>query len=251
VFNYYDQLRSGVVPKKSESEIGVIIPAYNPDHLQLQELIERLQQVTAVQPLRILVVDDGSQPPLQLPQQATPPGQLLRHNRNRGKGAALKTGFHYFFSDHGFELVITLDADLQHPPEKIPEFIQAYREGKGDIIIGFRRRIPAVMPLARILSNTLTSLIISLLTGQMVRDSQCGFRLIKKSALDHIRLKESGFHMESELLILAGGRGVRFGFVEIPTIYRQEKSSINNAADTLNFVRLILRIFKERISGNV
>lgn len=232
-------------------EIGVIIPAYNPDPLLLQELIDRLQKVSDLHPLRILIIDDGSDSPVQIPKHSTLNIQLSRHDENRGKGAALKTGFQHFFTDYGLDLVVTMDADLQHPPEKIPEFIQAYFEGEGTIIIGYRKRRPTVMPLTRILSNTLTSLIISTMTGQLVRDSQCGFRLIEKSAIDNITLKEMRFHLESEILMLAGRNGVRFGFVEIPTIYQHEKSSINHGRDTLNFIHLILRIFKERIFGNV
>jgi glycosyltransferase involved in cell wall biosynthesis len=217
----------------------------------MQELFDRLQKVSDFLPMRILIVDDGSEPPLNLPSHSSLDIQLTRHEENLGKGAALKSGFQYFFAENGVDLIVTLDADLQHPPEKIAEFIQAYREEKGELIIGYRHRKPIVMPLSRILSNTLTSLIISAMTGQLVRDSQCGFRLLEKNAIDDIILKEVGFHLESELLILAGRKGVRFGFVKIPTIYQQEKSSINNVRDTLNFIQLIIRIFKERMIGHV
>jgi len=119
------------------------------------------------------------------------------------------------------------------------------------MIIGYRKRKPSIMPLSRIFSNTMTSLIISALTGQLVRDSQCGFRLIEKKFLRNLHFRENRFHLESELLILLGNRGVRFEFVEIPTIYNSEKSSINHFRDTVNFVHLILRMLKGRITGHV
>lgn len=231
--------------------IGVIIPAYNPDTALLQELIERLQKVSQLYPMQILVVDDGSDPPVQTPKHSNSNIQLYRFDENQGKGGALKAGFQFFFTQKEIDLVVTIDADLQHPPEKIPDFIRTHQEGQGGIIIGYRKRRPTVMPLHRILSNTLTSLIISAMTGQLVRDSQCGFRLIDKHVLVDMELKEMGFHFESEMLILAGRKGIRFGSVEIPTIYQHEKSSINNLSDTLNFIRLILRIFKEWIIGYV
>jgi glycosyltransferase involved in cell wall biosynthesis len=231
--------------------IGVIIPAYNPDPSLLQELIERLQKVSNLDLLQILILDDGSNPPVRTPTPLNSNVKLYRHDENQGKGAALRAGFQYYFEEQGFDLVLTIDADLQHPPEKIPDFIQAYREGQGGIIMGYRKRKPAVMPLARILSNTLTSLIISVMTAQLVRDSQCGFRLIDKNALANMRLKEVGFHLESEILILAGRKGIRFGFVEIPTIYQHEKSSIKNLRDTLTFILLIVRILKDWIFGYV
>jgi glycosyltransferase involved in cell wall biosynthesis len=240
-----------VVSNTSQHAIGIIIPAYNPDPAHLQELIERLQNVASLFPMQILVIDDGSEPRLQIPQSSKLCIQLSRHERNRGKGAALKTGFQYFFTENKTDYVVTLDADLQHPPEKIPAFIRAYQEGNGEVIIGYRKRQPSVMPLPRIISNTLTSLIISVLTGQLVRDSQCGFRLITRKSLEGIAFEEEGFHLESELLVLAGWKRVQFGFVEIPTIYQEEKSSINNTMDTLNFIYLILRIIKDRILGYV
>jgi len=232
-------------------EIGVIIPAYNPDPFLLQDLIERLQRLCHIYPMQIIIIDDGSNPPVAMPTPSNSNIKLYRHKENEGKGAALKTGFHYYFQEQGFDLVVTIDADLQHPPEKIPDFIQAYQEGQGGIIMGYRKRKPAVMPLARILSNTLTSLIISVMTAQLVRDSQCGFRLIDKNALVNMKLKEVGFHLESEILIYAGRKGIRFGSVEIPTIYQQEKSSIKNVRDTLTFIVLIARILKDWMFGYV
>lgn len=235
----------------SNQEIGVIIPAYNPDPVLLGELLTRLEQISVSTPMKLLIVDDGSETPLEVPYTEVMSIQLISHSQNLGKGEALKTGFRYFFSEHAIDLVLTLDADLQHPPEKIPEFLQQYRDRKGDMIIGYRKRKPAVMPLSRIFSNTFTSLIISAITGQLVRDSQCGFRLLERSILEDVILKEKRFHLESEMLIKLGLKGVRFSFVEIPTLYNSEKSSINHLPDTLNFIQLILRILKERITGYV
>lgn len=231
----------------SEIYLGVIIPAFNPDILILEELLTRIKLVLKKVNFKIIVIDDGSIPPIALSDFIKNEVKILRHNQNSGKGKALKSGFQYFIQENPCDVVITLDADLQHPAELIPHFIERFNTGCGDVIVGYRRRLLFVMPVHRIISNTFTSLIVSLLIRQYVRDSQCGFRLIRTSILEQIKLYEHGFHSETELLIKAGWQRKKLGFVSIPTIYNKEKSSINNFTDTLNFITLILRLIKQRI----
>jgi glycosyltransferase involved in cell wall biosynthesis len=229
-------------------KIGIIIPAYNPRFDQLKELIQRLKILPPGDRAKILIVDDGSDMPIR--QDDFPPGiYILRHSVNQGKGGALRTGFHFFLKGGEDLLIITLDADLQHPPENLPDFIRAFHAGLGQIIVGYRKRKLSSMPFHRLCSNFLTSLIISVLTGRLIRDSQNGFRLIDSRVLRKLRLTETGFHLESEILIRAGWKGIRIGFVPIPTIYNLEKSSIHNVKDTVNFVRLIFQLLGERITG--
>lgn len=229
--------------------IGIIIPAFNPSPDVLEGLVRRITRICAPNDYRILVVDDGSENAIEFNDLSDSPVSILRHSDNRGKGAALKSAFGYFLRHRSVDVIITLDADLQHPPEKIPEFLEAFAGNAGSIITGYRQRNPRVMPVHRIVSNGLTSLIISLLTGQLVRDSQCGYRLISLDVLQNMSLSEDGFHLESEMLIRAGWLGFKIGSVPIPTIYNNEKSSIKNVPDTLNFVSLIFQLVKERLSG--
>ncbi len=228
-------------------KVGIIIPAFNPNNQCLNELNNRLINVVKRYNYQIVIIDDGSSPEISLDNTHGKNIKILRHDRNIGKGAALRSGFKYFIVDQPCDFIITLDSDLQHPPEIIPSLIKACREGKGDLIIGYRKREPSKMPIHRILSNILTSLVISLLIGQLIRDSQCGYRLIKYSVLKRIALKEQGFQLESELIIRVGWNKKKIGFVEIPTIYNKEKSSINNIYDTLNFMLMIFDLCKERI----
>ncbi len=230
-----------------EQKIGIIIPAYNPDPEQLDLLISRTATACKFCSFHILVVDDGSEKPVKAAADGNIPLELIRNPENRGKGAALKRGFRHFLVDQPVDYIVTLDADLQHPPEKIPEFMETLAANSADIVVGYRSRSPRTMPPHRILSNTLTSLLISLLTGQLVKDSQCGFRLIDARVLRNLPLEENGFHLESELLIRAAWKGFGLSFVPIPTIYNKEKSSIKNFADTVNFVSLIFQLIWERL----
>ncbi len=241
------QLDSPKAIRKSFPGLGILIPAYNPEPDTLHRLLRRIADLNLPELYEVVVVDDGSQKPVRLPKIPELPLTLLRQTPNRGKGAALKLGFGHLLAQPSIQLILTLDADLQHPPEKIPQFLQRFQQTGEPIVVGYRSRSPRVMPPHRIVSNSLTSLIISLLTGQLVRDSQCGFRLIHRSVLGAVSLQENRFHLESELLIRAGWRGFRIGFVPIPTIYTNEKSSIKNVRDTLNFVFLIIRLVGERL----
>ena len=236
------------------ADIGIIIPVYNsPDHLP--ELLRRINTVRAALPqqFEILLVDDGSRPQLPDYSDQSGPAKICqqRHPDNRGKGRALKTGFAYFLAQEGIDGVITIDGDLQHPPELIPEFVDVFYDRKADLVIGSRSRDPKTMPLHRIASNALTSGIISTLIGNRVSDSQCGYRLYGRRALQCVNLSENRFHLESEFVIRAGWKKLAFSEIEVPTIYNGAPSAIRNMPDTWNFVELVFRLVWQRVRGNV
>ena len=233
--------------------LGVIIPVFNTTQFFpiLFQKLQHLQNTLHSWKMEVLIVDDGSDPPVQ---PILYPGlriHQLRHTRNRGKGRALKTGFHFFCGRPEVKAIVTMDADLQHPPEYIPAMIKTFQSSGADVVLGYRRRIPGVMPFHRILSNLLTSLIISLLVGRIVRDSQCGFRLYRKQVLQGLPMERNGFHLESELALRLGWRKVSLAFVEIPTIYQGQPSAIRNVADTLDFILMITKLSFHRWFGHV
>jgi glycosyltransferase involved in cell wall biosynthesis len=219
------------------SKIAVIIPAYNAG-TTIAELVERTSRFVGRED--IVVIDDGSCD--QTSEIAGGTGAVIvRHDANRGKGEALKTGFEYA-RRRGYPAVITLDADLQHDPESIPGFIRKANHFAG-IIIGTRRRNLKIMPLGRWLSNTLTSVVVSILSGQSIKDSQSGYRLISTRVLKSVRLESRKYDLESEILIKAKRKGFEIAETPIATIYAGGGSSIKPLADTLRFIRLMWRSF--------
>lgn len=231
---------------------GVVIPVYNAfEHLDCLLLEISKIQTKLNWRLSVLLVDDGSRPPLPAYRLSGLEIRQLRHRRNLGKGAALRSGFTHHLAEKRNSAVLTLDGDLQHPAAYIPQFLRQFQEGGGDIIIGCRRLDPRKMPVHRLLSNFLTSRLISLMIGQQVKDSQCGYRLYSRRALTTVRLSENRFHLESEFLIRGGWSGLRINQVDIPTIYNGSPSAIRNLPDTWNFITLIWRLLKERMSGDV
>ena len=210
----------------------VLVPAYNAAR-HLPELIERLKKYVC--PDNLLFVNDGSSDNT-LDVLKEHEVNYLSFVENRGKGAALKSGFEYAI-EHGYRSVLTIDADLQHLPEEVPRFF-ALDNGRR-LVVGTRRMTLKIMPFPRWLTNNLTSLIVSIFSTQRVRDSQSGYRLIPTELLKAVRLKTVGYDFESEMLFKAGAIGCSIAEVPITTVYEDSTSYINPLADPLSFIRQI------------
>jgi glycosyltransferase involved in cell wall biosynthesis len=212
--------------------ILVIIPAYNAARY-LPDLIARISPHYPLD--RVLVIDDGSRDGTG-EVAAGLACRVLAFPVNQGKGAALKAGFDVAVRE-GFEAVITIDADLQHKPEHLTEFGRRYHTG--DILIGTRAMGISIMPAERLLTNNLTSIIISIFGSTRVRDSQSGYRLIKTAVLRRMRLTSHRYDTESEMLFQAGYLRCSTAEVPIETVYAGSRSFINPVRDTGRFVRQI------------
>jgi glycosyltransferase involved in cell wall biosynthesis len=215
----------------------ILIPAYNAEKTILP-VVNQIKKLK-FHPNKIIIVDDGST------DQTTnlikdKVDSVITHERNKGKGFALQTGFDEFLKSGCSDYLLCMDADLQHPVSYIPNFI-TYAEGtKSEFIIGKRSRQFGVMPFPRIISNSTTSLILSIICKQKIEDSQCGYRLIHRDALKKLSLKENGFQLESEMIIKAAKQHICIDFIDVPTIYNGHNSNINHLGDTIRFISLIL-----------
>jgi glycosyltransferase involved in cell wall biosynthesis len=213
--------------------VCAVIPAYN-------EARHIAQVVTGVRSYLpdVVVVDDGSKD--DTAERAAQAGaHVIRHARNRGKGGALQTAFDHA-EGRGYDAVIALDADGQHDPGELPRFLAALASGRGDIFLGSRMADPRGMPRLRRWTNRTTSVILSRLARQEIRDSQSGYKAIRMEVLRHVRPTRAGFDAESEFLVTASRRGYGIGHVPIRTIYGDETSSIKPVRDTWRFIRLCL-----------
>lgn len=186
----------------------VIIPALNAERT-VADVIRGCRDATTSE---ILVIDDGCRD--QTANVARDAGAaVVSHSVNRGKGAALKTGFAYALQ-RGYGAVITLDADGQHLPREIPKFLAARAETSGDLIIGGRSHLFHQMLPRRRMANRFSAWSIGGLSGTGVTDSQSGFRLYSSNLLLKARLRTDGFDLESEVIVRAGRDG--FKVVTIP-----------------------------------
>lgn len=215
-------------------KICILIPGYN-EEKTIGQVVSKARKVIS----DVIVIDDGSTDnTYQIAKNAG--AIVIRHEVNKGKGAALKTGFKYAL-EHYYQAVITMDSDGQHDVDDIPNFLNTLREKKADIVIGSRMENLSTMPAIRKFTNKLTSYVSSLLMHQKVDDSQSGFRLINSDVLRSITLETDRYDTESEILIKASRAGFRIKSVPIKTIYGQEKSKINPLIDTYRFIRLVFR----------
>jgi glycosyltransferase involved in cell wall biosynthesis len=212
----------------------VIIPAYNAAKT-LSQLISQVKQLHS--DFDVLVVDDGSAD--ESARIARTAGAIvLTHDRNRGKGESLKTGFAYAI-EYDHDAVITLDADLQHDPAEIQRFLNACSDDR-TILVGVRQR-DKTMPFARKVSNSLTSFVSSIFCGVRILDSQSGYRLIPTTILKNIALSSSRFDLEPELLIKAARAEYDVKSVEISTIYHAGRSWISPPIDTIRFLIMLAK----------
>lgn len=185
----------------------VIIPALNAER-SIGAVVRDCKAVVR----DVLVVDDGSAD--RTAEVAREAGaEVVSHPVNRGKGAALKTGFAYAL-EHGFDAVVTLDADGQHLASEIPKFFAAREETGADLIIGGRAHLFGQMLPRRRFANRFSARCIAFASHTDVTDSQSGFRLYSAQLLRAIRLRSEGFDMESEVIVQAGQR--RFKILSIP-----------------------------------
>jgi glycosyltransferase involved in cell wall biosynthesis len=209
----------------------ILVPAFNAeDHLGA--VLRQCRYPT-------LVIDDGSTDRTAVVAREHG-ARVLRHETNRGKGAALRTGFQAALQDEA-SAVITLDADGQHEPRFVGSFLRKAEQTGAPILVGARRR--SAMPWARRLSNTLTSAILGWCTGEAIADSQCGYRYIDRCVLATVETTGDRYQGESEMLLRAARLGFGVGTVPISTIYAGEPSHIRHFRDTWNFVRLVLSSF--------
>jgi len=195
----------------------------------------------------VVVVDDGSTDETG-PAAAAAGAVVLRHGRNRGKGAAVRTGLAYVLA-RPYTHVLLMDADRQHDPDDIPTLLAAARTGPGDLVIGERPFNRETMPAARYHTNVISSRVISrYFVGVTIRDAQCGFRLIRTSLVGSIRLTARGYEVETEMLIKLRRRGAIVTRAPVALRYDGVRSKLRPLRDTTRtcFLAVRYRFFPER-----
>lgn len=215
-------------------KVMVLIPACNEEKF-IKKLIEEIKQKYG---FKVILVDDGSKDRT-FEEASKVADYVLKHEQNEGKGKSIIDGINFAFGKS--EYIILMDGDYQHSPDDIKNFLKKDYE-EFDMLIGMRKMNFQNMPFDRYITNRTTTLVTSLLGTKRIYDSQSGFRMVKVESMKKLNLKYNRFQIESEMLIKAGRMKMNIGYVDIKTIYGDEKSKINKILDTIRFIKMCLEM---------
>ncbi|MFN3873126.1 MAG: glycosyltransferase family 2 protein [Ignavibacterium sp.] len=213
-------------------KVAAVIPFFNEENFIIDVVSRTLNYVDLV-----IAVNDGSTDNSAALLKNFENLILVSNEKNFGKGFALQKGFEKAVSLKA-EIIITLDADDQHKPEMIPDFIEGIKDC--DLVIGNRLHDISTMPLHRRFSNWITSFFLSKKLGIDIKDSQCGFRAYRREVLEKVRTIFSGFEAESEMIVKAARNNFKIKFIDIPTIYGNQKSKMKSFQAIKGFIKVLM-----------
>jgi len=227
-------------PTATRANVAALIPCYFEE-----KQIRAVASAANAQLDLVLVVDDGSTD--RTSDEARAAGvEVSKHEKNAGKGAAIKTGLRALIDRPSVEFILILDGDGQHLPSEIPNFLAEANATGAPMIVGNRMGDVRDMPFVRKCTNRFMSWLISRNIGQRVPDTQCGFRMFHRAlAAELLDTQSSSFDFETEMLALAARRGCKIGAAKVSTIYGDEVSKIHPVRDTLKFFKLLKRLRRE------
>lgn len=233
--------------------LAVLIPAYKPG----DALIPLTQELSEKGFSQIIVVDDGSGSEYAHIFEAVKSlgCRLLIHEKNMGKGRALKTGISEILkSGSGLSGVITADADGQHLVKDIINVGMALLDNENTLVLG-KRAFAGDVPLKSRFGNTITRHVFNFVSGLKVHDTQTGLRGIPFSSLgDMLTLKGDRYEYEMDMLLEAKRFGLRVIEVEIDTVYLDKENSsshFNALKDSWLIYRLIILFSASSIIASV
>lgn len=203
-------------------DLSVVMPVYN-ERSFIEEAVERVLRVESpdLKSLHLIVVDDGSSDgcDVMIRALATKHGDRItsiRHERNAGKGAAVRTGIGHAKGD----VTLIQDADLEYDPQDIPRLIVPFVKDRADAVIGSRfvgYGRNRVLYYRHAIANRLLTMLTDLVTNVNLTDMECGYKAVRTSLLQSIPLRSNDFRIEPELVIKLAKRRARI--FEVPVSY--------------------------------
>ena len=162
---------------------------------------------------------------------------VITHDKNRGKGQALKTGILYA-RDKGFSHAVTIDADGQHFPEDIPVLIEVSEQAPAAIVVGCRNLTSENMPRKNTFANRFSNFWFKVQTARKLEDTQSGFRIYPLNELYGLWLITSRYEAELELMVFAAWHGVQVKGVPVRVLYQPEGERVSHFHPFRDFFRI-------------
>lgn len=202
--------------KNDQKNIYVVVPAYNEE----KNIAEVLRDIGSYVK-KIIVIDDGSSDRTSdVARNIDPDIFVIKHEINLGKGAAMKTGCEAAVSS-GADYIVVIDSDGQHEGKDMIKMIDNLIENKLDIVFG-ERKFNANMPFMMKVGNILLTFFVKMFSNIDLSDTQCGLRAFTALAYEKIKWRESGYSVETEMIINAGKNNLKYGSTLIQTIYKDK-----------------------------
>ena len=205
----------------SSLRIVVGIPALNEERTIAKVVVRARKHAE-----KVLVVDDGSKDDTALIAENLG-AVVLRHEKNLGKGAAIRDCFDWA-KETGADVLVTLDGDGQHDPSHIPTLVETLQTARADVVIGGRTSRPADMPRYRWLGERALDLATQVKIGERIVDAQSGFRAYSRRAIENLVAAEYGMGVDSEVIMRAHRSGMRIVEVPVTTSYAEIETSSHN-----------------------
>ena len=196
-------------------EVTVIIPAYN-EQKTIREIIKRVKATGLVH--EILVVDDGSTDGTrEILQELQDQGEVraIFHQKNGGKGAALRTGI----QNATREVIIIQDADLEYNPREYPALLQPIEDDIADVVYGSRFLGQARRPILfwNMVANKILTFVTNILYNNILSDMETGYKVFKRELVKEIPLHAHRFEYEPEFTAKILKR--KFRLYEVPIAF--------------------------------
>lgn len=211
------------------------LPVYNEER-HLPEVLATVRQYSG----DILVVDDGSRDRTPVLLKAEPGIETIRHERNLGYGAALRSAFNFALG-HNYDVLVTIDCDGQHEPRLIPELAAAVFPENAppvDIVSGSRYLQQfsgdSLPPADRRRINRAITDLLNTRLGLNLTDAFCGFKAYRVESLRKLDITELGYAMPLQLWVQAAANGLRIVEFPVPLIYLEEERSFGGSLDDAN-----------------
>lgn len=225
--------------RDSYDAVAAVIPCYNAGH-RLRPVAEGVCRKLS----RVIVVDDGSTDGT-VAALSDLPLEIIRLEKNRGKGHALLAGLRAALADPGVAAVVLLDADGQHDPEELPRFVACFDATHPDLIVGSRVFDDAHVPFRSRFGNKVTVAVTALLLGQRLPDTQCGYRLLSRDFAQAVCDTVAGgrYETEMEIIIKAVSEGRPVASIPIQTLYEKGNAS-SHFRKVQDSARIYARLFR-------
>ncbi len=226
----------------------IVIPSYN----EMRTLPAVLKALAPL-PLEkeVIVVDDGSRDgtrewldraaadrefPFEL--------KVIKHEKNRGKGGALITGFAAASGD----ITIVQDADLEYDPAQIPDLVRPIAEGRADAVFGTRMLTARTYTYSRVYlaGNKFLTFLVDLLFGARITDSYTCYKAFRTPLLRKMKIESTGFEIEAELSCKTAFLGLRYE--ELPIVYASRSRTEGKKINYRDAVKGVLKILALRLS---